>query len=310
VAAAEERIWLVSPFLTAPVATALVAATGESPSTQRRLLTNLDPRAVRCGSLDTEALSMLLSAGFRIRSMANLHAKVALVDSNWGLIGSGNLTGAGLGGEGGRGNYEMGTILAPTQFEEASEIVLDWWKRAAEVDAEQIAAYAALPKLPKDPIGSLGPFVEPPRTAKLEEILEEDPATATSRRYWINANYHDPGNEYWWRRNWVSDGGNKSYDVDDLLVIYLGKTNKGPQLCPAVVRVAEVCSYDREFVLAERDLEAADRWPYVTRTSFVAEVPPTMGAPLSLAGKTYLSVENGCELTREEFERLAQALLI
>jgi PLD-like domain len=310
VAAAEEQVWLVSPFLTAPIAATLAAAVAGSPTARKRLLTDLDPRAVRCGSLDPKALSTLLNAGFEIRSIANLHAKVALVDSRWGLIGSGNLTGAGLGGEGGRGNYEMGTILSLSQLEAASRIVLGWWKRAAEVDAEQVAIYAALPKLPKEPIGSLGPLVEPPRTAKLEEILEEDPETAASRCYWINSNYHDPANEYWWRRNWVSDGGNKSYDVGDLLVIYLGKTNKGPQLCPAVLRVAETCRYDREFVLAERDLEAAERWPYVTRTSFVAEVPPSMGAPLALAGKTYLSVENGCELTRAEFESLAQALLI
>lgn len=46
---------------------------------------------------------------------------------------------------------------------------------------------------------------------------------------------------------------------------------------------------------------------YVTRTSTIAELPPFGGVPLEVAGKGYLSVENGCELTRPEFEQLARA---
>lgn len=266
--------------------------------------------AVRAGALDPAALSILLESGFEIGSIANLHAKVSLVDRDWGLVGSGNLTGAGLGTEDGRGNYEMGTILLPSQIERASAIVRAWWRQAAPVDAADVTVYAALSKLPRPSLPNLGPVLELPSTAKLEAVLEEGPEAAASRRYWINSNYHDPGNEFWWRRGWVSDGGNKTYAKGDLLVVYLGKTNGGPQLCSAVLRVEDTCRYEPDFVLEERDVEAAERWPYVTRTSLVAEVPPVAGAPLELAGKTYLSVENGCELKRPEFENLARALLI
>jgi hypothetical protein len=112
----------------------------------------------------------------------------------------------------------------------------------------------------------------------------------------------------WWRRGWVSDGGRKRYGIGDLLVVYLGKKNGGPQLCPAILRVTELPRLDRRFVLKERDREAAERWPWVTRASKVAEVAPFDGVPLKLVGKSHLSVENGCELTRPEFERIARAL--
>lgn len=307
--AAQDRIWLVSPFLTRPIAEAICAAVAGSPARERRLLTALDARSVQCGVLDPGALSTLYEHGFEIASIANLHAKLTVVDSAWGLLGSGNLTGGGLGGKEGGGNYEMGVLLRPGQLEVAAKIVGDWWKRAKMVTAEQIAQYAKLPKFPKSPVGDLGPALAPPMTEALEEILAEDPATAASRRYWINSNYHDPANETWWRRNWVSDGNRKSYEVGDLLVIYLGKTNNGPQACPAILRVAETCQHDPEFVIEQRDASAAERWPFVTKTSVVAQIPLWIGVPLAVAGKSYLSVENGCELTRAEFERMAQAML-
>lgn len=261
------------------------------------------------GSLDPEALSLLFDCGYEIASVANLHAKVALTDQGWGLVGSGNLTGAGLGGSS-SGNYEMGVVLAPGQLDSAAEIFEAWWKAAKPVTAVELAAYAALPKLAKHPLGSVGPVLPPPVTAALEEILEEDPATAASRRYWINTNYHNPADPYWWHRRWVSDSSQKQYKKGDLLVIYLGKENDGPQRCPAVLGVTEPCRFDPEFVREERDIDAAERWPYVTPVSVVAEVPPVLGAPLSAAGLTYLSVQRGCEINRSQFEALARSLRI
>lgn len=141
--------------------------------------------------------------------------------------------------------------------------------------------------------------------ANLEEILAEGEAAANARHYEINTNYHDPGNERWWCRNWVSDGYRKPYDVGDLLVVYLGKENNGPQRCPAILRVTVPPERDRDFVLAERDFEAAERWPFVTRTEVVDDVPVFEGTPLSAAKLTYLQVQRGRKITRNEFEALA-----
>lgn len=309
VRSAKDRIWLVSPYISAPVAASICTAAAESRASDRRLLTALDARSVQCGVLDPSALSLLRDSEFEIASIDNLHAKFMLVDSAWGLIGSGNLTGAGMGGEDGGGNYEMGVLLTSGQVEVASKIVAGWWSLAGSVSADQIAEYASLPKFPKSPLGSVGPTIVPPQTAGLEEVLAEDAETAASRRYWINPNYHNPNDEKWWSREWVSDAGNRSYGKGDLLVIYLGKTNGGPQLCPAVLSVTETCRYDPEFVIEHRDAEAAGKWPYVTKASVIAGVSPWEGVPLEMAGKTHLSVENGCELTRREFEKIAWAML-
>jgi hypothetical protein len=254
--------------------------------------------------LDPGGLSMLQGVGFAIASVPNLHAKVSLVDSSWGMVGSGNLTGAGLGGEGG-GNYEMGVLLTANQIEDATEIFAAWWSAATAVNADDLASYAALPKMANPSIGKVGSMFEVPQITSLVNILSEESAAASSRRYWINANYHDPNNEFWWRRGWVSDGKRKTYEVGDLLVIYLGKTNHGPQRCPAILRVESPCKEDSDFVLRERDLDAAEQWPFVTKTSVVAEAPPWAGVRLAVAGKTYLQVENGCQLTQDEFERIA-----
>jgi len=255
--------------------------------------------------LDPGALLMLQDAGFAVASIPNLHAKASLVDSGWGMVGSGNLTGAGLGDEKGGGNYEMGVLLTPSQIEDVTEILVAWWSESKAVTAKEIASYAALPKMSSPPIGSVGPMLEVPRTMSLADILAEDAVTANSRRYWINANYHNPDDELWWRRDWVSDGKRKAYEVGDLLIVYLGKTNSGPQRCPAILRVEAPCHEDLEFVLQKRDPEAAEKWPFVTKTSVIADAPPWAGVRLAVAGKTYLQVENGCELTRSEFEQVA-----
>jgi len=306
---AQERIWLASPFISMPVAKFIREAVEKSPAKERRLLTALEARSVQCGVLSPAALEQLRDCDFSIASIANLHAKVAVVDDGWGLVGSGNLTGAGLGDEAGEGNYEMGVLLTSAQIEVATDTLAGWWRQAERVSAEQIAYYKSLPKFPKGPARKVGPTLFPPMTTALEAILAEDPATAASRRYWINTNYHDPGDERWWRRDWVSDGSPKSYEKGDLLVIYLGKENNGPQRCPAVLRVERPSRHEPDFVLEQRDFEAAEQWPFVTKTSVVAEVPPSMGALLSAANKTYHSVQRGCELTRTEFEGLARALL-
>src|SRR4051794_18843871 len=189
---AKRRIWLASPFISAAVAEEICEAAAKSEAGEKRLLTDLNERSVRCGVLDPEALSKLRSCDFEIASLGSLHAKVSLVDSWWGLVGSGNLTGAGLGGDAYGGNYEMGVLLSPSQRKLAREIFTCWWEKAEPVTAEQIVEFEEFPRLPRSWNRRVGPALQAPTDASLEEILGEDPATAASRKYWVNANYHAP----------------------------------------------------------------------------------------------------------------------
>jgi hypothetical protein len=311
VAMAEERVWLASPFLTAPIAARIADAAAEAKGGVLRLLTALVPRSVQAGVLSTTGLSVLLEAGFEIASIPNLHAKVSLVDSDWGLVGSGNLTGTGLGGEEG-GNLELGVRLSSGQRAEAAELFADWWEAADPVTPDLIAAFAALPEFSSSheqppPVGEpLGLVGDP----GLEEVLAEDAATAAGRSYWIKSNYHRPDDAQWWHRNWISDWRQGPYEIGDLIVLYLSARDGGPACCPAVVEVTATSRHDPEWVRSHRDVGAADRWPYVTETAVVGEVLPEAGAKLSVIAKNGQSVQGGyCSISRGEFELMVRAML-
>ena len=311
IAAAEERVWLASPFLTAPVAAHIREAVMESTAGDRRLLTALTPRSVQVGVLSAAALSILRECGFEVATIPNLHAKVSLIDAGWALVGSGNLTGTGLGGAEG-GNVELGVLLDEEQIQRASALFADWWDRAEPVDAKEIATYAELPRFSTSPaappisgasLGLIG-------LGDLEAVLSESTSAATSRRYWIKSNYHRPAEEHWWHRGWISDWRLARYQVGDLILLYLSARNGGPARCPAVVKVASPSRLDPDWVLRHRDAAAAERWPYVTETVVLGEVPIGSGARLSVVNKSGQSVQGGyCSITRHEFEELVEAML-
>jgi len=307
---ASKRIWLASPYLSAPIASHLINSAAMSSAVQRRLVTALVPGSVRVSALDPKALLILEEGGFEITSIRNLHAKLSIVDSQWGLVGSGNLTNAGLGSTS-RGNAELGVILDQAQIEAAAAIFTGWWEEAKPVSRELIEEFDKIERVGASPgeVKAYGSVVEPSQTDDLEQILAEDKATAYSRGYWIKSAYHAPENPDWWHRRWISDALPPKYAVGDLIVIYLGKKNDGPQLCPAVVRAVSNPRDDRQWVVSHRDEEAADQWRHVTETTFVADVPIAEGVPLSLIGKNGRSIQRGnCSITREEFETLAQAM--
>lgn len=307
---ARERVWLASPFLTTPIAHHIAKAVKRSATKERRLLTALVGGSVRVRALDPKALLILRDAGFVIASIRNLHAKVSIVDSSWGLIGSGNLTNAGLGSTE-RGNAELGVVLDSTQIGEAVAIFNGWLEEADPVDGERIEEFDALPRISRqEEREAVGPVIEPPQTGALEQILAEDETTARSRSYWVKSAYHQPDDEDWWHRGWISDSSPlPKYKVGDLIVIYLPKKNSGPRLCPAVLRATTEPRDDRAWVIEHRDLEAANQYPFVTETAFVADVPASRGVPLEFIGKTGQSVRRGnCSITRAQFETLAHAM--
>jgi hypothetical protein len=308
---AEERVWLTSPFLSAPIAEYLVEAADRSRADDRRLLTALVRSSVIGGALDPRALRVLGEGGFEVRSRRNLHAKVSIVDFRWGLVGSGNLTNAGLGSTG-RGNAELGVVLTEDQVEVAAKIVEDWWKGAKEVTAEMIDRFDALERISTSwGDEGEGPPVETGQVGRLEAILAEGQEAAWGRSYWLKSAYHDPSQPDWWHRGWISDSAPlPRYEKDDLIVIYLGAKNDGPQLCTAVVSAEKPPRHDRRWVLDHRDVAAADQWPYVTETAFIADLPVGQGVSLSTIGRTGHSLRRGnCGISRMEFELLARAMV-
>lgn len=315
IAGAEERIWLASPFLSFPVAKKIAEQAGKSMAQDRRLLTALDERSVAVGVLDPRALEQLHDARFQIRNIENLHAKVSLVGLGWGLLGSGNLTGKGLGDEEGGGNYELGAILSTKQIQEASEIFADWWKQAQEVSADEIAEYKLVPRIKfdrkKPKRGKPGPALPIANVAQLQQLLNEK--LDSHRRYWVDANYHNLRQETWWHREWISGQPEVAYNEGDVIVIYLGARNGGPKLCPAIVQATTTTEAKAAWVAKQRDddPEAPKRWPNVTHTRILGEVlPVTSGVPLELIERTGESLRRGyLEITREQFEQLAQAMI-
>jgi PLD-like domain len=304
-----ERVWLVAPFLSGVVADRIIAAGEESSASDLRLLTALTERSVRSRVLDPKGLRRLHEAGFKVADRKDLHAKVSVVDS-WGLVGSGNLTNSGLGGEG-RANVELGVILDATQVSEAAELIQHWWASAKEKTLAEIAKYEGLKPYPpgetsldevSEPVGVIG-------TERLREILEESPEAAAKRSYWIDPNYHDYGQERWWERGWVSDRRAVGIKQDDLLVIYLGKHEGGPGKCAAVGRALGPQRHDPDFIAREGDVDAVDRWPWVIDLEIVADVPADDGVGLEVIGKDGRSTQSGpIHITRDQFVELARRL--
>lgn len=301
------RVWLASPFLSHPIAQELAAA---SPGrADRRLLTALVAGGVQVGSLNPKALQVLKDDGWEIRSIRNLHAKLSIVDEAWGLIGSGNLTNAGLGSTE-KGNIELGVVLSPAQIGAAASIYAEWWGEADEISDEDIARFASLPTRHTEKVDEIavGPALEIADPADLEAVLG---ANELGRRFWVKANYHRrrPDGREWWHRGWISDWREASYRRGDLILLYLGTKFDGPRRCPAIVRVTEESRYDPEFV-AENDPEAADRWPYVTDIECVFEVPIESGVPLDVFDVTPNGLQGGYkELSRSQFEDAAGYLM-
>jgi hypothetical protein len=310
---ARRRIWLVSPYITGGVAREIAAAAERSNADERHLITALDERSVRSRVLDPKGLRRLKKAGFVVAHVEHLHAKVSIVDGGWGLVGSGNLTDRGLGWteEEKRANVELGVILTRPQVIEAARLVSHWWKGAPKLTDAEIKKFEGLDPYPrpKTKLDKVAKSVGVIGTARLKDMLGETPPS--DRRYWLDPNYHDYGDELWWqRRGWVSDRREVGIKEGDLIVIYLTSKNRGPKKCPAVGRALGPAEEKRDFLKQERDAAAAKRWPWVTRIEIVADVPADDGVGLDAIGKTGRSLQGGpLEISRKDFEKLAKKLV-
>jgi hypothetical protein len=91
-AAARDRLWLVSPYVTSGALVAAVRACG-APS--KRLLTRYNASDILTGATDLRVVGELAAAGVEVRVLSDVHAKVYVFD-DWAYVGSANLTNHGL----------------------------------------------------------------------------------------------------------------------------------------------------------------------------------------------------------------------
>ncbi len=134
------RVWLASPFLGHEVgcllADELEVLHEAGITTEIRVLTCLTEAGLRSGYTDPRAVRAFLGAlpSGQVRTLANLHAKVCIVD-DWALIGSGNLSASGLDGL----NAEIGVCTTdPLVVDGALESLAKWWDRAVKVRREHL----------------------------------------------------------------------------------------------------------------------------------------------------------------------------
>lgn len=106
-----DSLLIASPFIKTEEAERVAESLRAGPSgraTHLTVMTDLRPDSVLSGSLDIEALAVLAATGAesRVLNVPRLHAKVYIADADRAIVGSANLTGAGL-----DGNLEYGLSI-------------------------------------------------------------------------------------------------------------------------------------------------------------------------------------------------------
>jgi hypothetical protein len=309
---AESSVDLATPFLSADVAAFLTRACDASQAKQRRFLTASNTAAIEGGYLDSDGVAEFAAAGFEIRSVRNLHAKILLTDDRWGLVGSGNLTVAGANG----GNAELGVALNATQTLAAREQHFErWWVAGEPIDLQWMRAIERRRK--RSPQRrrreGRGGLFEGEEGVDLRSFRRERNGSG----YWLKILYSTQARmtaRHWRRRMWVSDrhtersnGGvplrRPSYKVGDHLVIYVTRGER--QACPAVVRVAEEPVFDPALVAREVSAADAQKWSWVTWVEPVASTALAQAPTLAQIGVSSQSVrqQGHIHLSRQEYLR-------
>lgn len=303
-------MWLASPFISDYFAKRICDRLTQDPSLDLRLIVALNGSGVESGTLDLKALTRLRSAGFRLGNVPNLHAKVSIVDSDWGLVGSGNLTRAGQKAT----NVELGAVLLPRQHDQARGFFESWWGEAQPIEPSDIAAF----KKWRGSLPARKSFPPPPPHGKPIRVPEHSDENASDEitgdtGFWVKAIYYrekhdDPS---WWRTlDRVHDApgrpkGGPQYKVGDRLVIYLRET----QTCPAIVRVTAPARFDlKESNKGLPDYEL-NRWPWLTRVEIVASRPLEHAIPKDVLEIDPLGLQNGRTKLRRDLYELAEIRL-
>lgn len=312
---AKRSVSIATPFLSHRIATLLVRES--IAASRRRLLVALNDAAVEGGYLDPRGVETFVAAGYEVRSLLNLHAKVVISDSRWALIGSGNLTVAGFDG----GNAELGIVLGATQAASAERDYFEpWWQAAEALDLSHLRRLSR--RRPTSPqrrrrAGQGGIY----RTDAGEELaaLVHDPSRTG---YWLKIMHYRPERapaSRWKGNFWISDVHRlrpsdsaplmrPTYAIGDRLVIYLSR--EGRKACPAIVRVTAKPEYDPELVAREARPGDEEHWAWVTEVVGERAIDLEFGPTLSDIGVASSSVRQHSHivLTYEQFQSALRAI--
>lgn len=296
---------LTSPFLTFEICKRIADAACSSPASWH-LVTALDPSAVANGYLSVQGLRVMLDAGIEVRHVNRLHAKCFVVGTS-GMIGSANLTGAGLGSSA-MANRELGVELDPAQTEQARTTILAW--------PSQIVGHHDLDRL-LDESRSLTRTTPRAQHQELdadsalhlaEDLLAD--ARDPRRSLWLKLEYGRPGLDSWRQESWFASPkkGRPGFRPRDLVLICAKHTYD----CYAVVEVISEPEFQpKDYVAwtAAEDPDAPTRWPWINRT--VPRLVPSalMELKLEELGIRSQGLQNGhVRLKFDQFTAAVRAL--
>ena len=253
---------LTSPFLSYDVCRR-VASSAKRMDHSWQLLTVLDPSAVANGYLSIKGMRELLRVGVEIFHVNGLHAKCFVVGSR-AMLGSANLTGAGLGSSA-RPNHELGVELDQEQAHEALRSIRAWPSLAVglgdllrlEEDGRNLTVGSSQPQAA--PAGAQSALSQAERL--LADARDED------RTLWIKLEYGAPKCGGWKKSSFFASPrkGRPSFRPGDLVFICAKETRD----CYAVVEVTSEAEWQPEDYAAAVSVERPgdlDRWPWVNRT--------------------------------------------
>jgi hypothetical protein len=291
------EVLLTSPYLTSDICSMIAEAAAGS-SHDWTVITALDPRAVANKYLSVPGLQRLIAAGVSVKETRRLHAKCFIVGSV-GMLGSANLTGAGLGSSM-NPNRELGVVLTADQIGSASEFLRSWPSRDVSPEdlVDLVRRSLELTREPHD-------FDEEQGDERSLELLHELLADAESpdRALWLKLEYGVPRLEGWRGDSWFASPRERrpGFRVGDLVIICANDTKD----CYAVVEVtAEPENRPADYVkwIDARRPQDLDRYPWINRTRPRLVPKELVSVKLSDLGIGGQGLRNGYKsLTLEQF---------
>ena len=289
---------LVSPYLTDGVCDRIATA-AERSDHGFNVVTSLDAAAVASGYQTVQGLKQLLTTGVEIRHVDRLHAKCFVLGSR-GMLGSANLTGAGVGSSA-AANRELGVELDAEQLANAVQTIKSWPARlVSSADLDDLQAKSkALTRTVRDDADALDADTA---LSQAESLLAD--ARDPGRCLWLKLEDGEPALEGWHQESYFASSGpgKPRFRPGDLVLICAKETKD----CYAVVEVIS----EPEFMPADycqwNGADDAERWPWVSRTKPRLVPSELMQLKLSELGVNPRSLEPGRR--RLEFDRFTAAV--
>lgn len=300
------QVTLASPFLSLAVAQELAKRVADS-DYYWYLLTRSDASAAARGFLSLDGLQLLLDAGVEITHCPNLHAKAFVVGRRFGMLGSANLTSAGL-GLSSFSNHELSVRLEGTGVRRLQKMLDGWWESGSDLGQRELdelrSRAEALPRPPLVP-RTAGGAKNDQLAAVVRKIIDE--ARDSRAALWVKSVEKTPAADNWNPSSWFSShSANRPGFVPGDLVLLYSKEAGG---CVGVLEVLDEPRFDPGFVSDELGAAEGQRWPWVNTA--VPRLMPLreVVVPGGEMGVSTLGLQQGrVHIEVTEFEGVVRAL--